>query len=153
MVVHHLPKNNLATGQNQIRTILPDPIFGRGAKNMETRHQWDTSFFISNHNPDAIYVAGNVVFKTLDEGQTWKQISGDLTNDHEDKQVITGTPWLPEYFGQEVYSTIARVAESPLKAGVLWTGSDDGLICLTQNDGKDWQNISIEGLPKYSHVR
>ena len=146
-------KNNIITGQSEVRSILPDPIFGRGAKEMATRHQWDTSFFISEHNPDAIYAAGNVVFKTLDEGQTWTQISGDLTNDYEDKQVVTGTPWLPEYFGQEVYSTIARIAESPIKAGVLWTGSDDGLIHLTQNDGKDWKNVSIEGLPKYSYVR
>ena len=146
-------KINLKTKQNEVRSILPDPIFGRGAKDMPTRHQWDADFFISKHDSDAIYVAGNVVWKTLDEGQTWTQISGDLTNDYKDKQVITGTPWLPEYFGQEVYSTIVRIEESPLKKGMIWTGSDDGLIHLTLNDGKDWQNVTIPGLPKYSYVR
>ncbi len=146
-------KANIKTGQNEFRSILPDPIFGRGAKDMPTRHQWDTSWFISEHDNDAIYVGANVVFKSMDEGQTWTQISDDLTNDYEDKQVITGTPWLPEYFGQEVYSTIARIAESPLKQGMLWTGSDDGLIHLTMNDGKEWKDVTIPGLPRYSHVR
>ncbi|NTS76673.1 hypothetical protein HR060_07300 [Catenovulum sp. SM1970] len=146
-------KANLKTGQAEQRSVLPDPIFGRGAKDMPTRHQWDTSWFISEHNHDAIYVGANVVFKSMDEGQTWTQISDDLTNDYEDKQVITGTPWLPEYFGQEVYSTIARIAESPLKKGMLWTGSDDGLIHLTMDDGKNWKNVTIPGLPKYSHTR
>ena len=139
-------KSNIVTGQSEVRSILPDPMFGRGANEMPTRHQWDTDFFISKHDSNAIYAAGNVVWKSMDEGQTWTQISGDLTNDYEDKQVITGTPWLPEYFGQEVYSTIARIEESPLKKGMIWTGSDDGLIHLTLNDGKDWQNVTIPGL-------
>lgn len=146
-------KVNLTTGQDEIRSVLPDPIFGRGAKDMPTRHQWDTSWFISEHDSDAIYLAANVVYKSMDEGQSWQVISDDLTNDYKDKQVITGTPWLPEYFGQEVYSTIARIAESPLKKGLIWAGSDDGLIHITQNDGKKWQKVTMEGLPKYSHVR
>ncbi|MFD2166379.1 hypothetical protein ACFSJY_08870 [Thalassotalea euphylliae] len=146
-------KHNIKTSQTELRSVLPDPIFGRGAAEMETRHQWDTSWFISEHDHDAIYLGANVVFKSMDEGQTWTQISGDLTNDYEDKQQITGTPWLPEYFGQEVYSTIARIAESPLNKGMIWTGSDDGLIYITQNDGEDWKNVTIPGLPKYSHVR
>ncbi len=146
-------KANIKTGQNEFRSILPDPIFGRGANEMPTRHQWDSSWFISEHDSDTIYAAGNVVFKSKDEGQTWTQISDDLTNDYEDKQVITGTPWLPEYFGQEVYSTIARIAESPLKKGVIWTGSDDGLIHVTLNGGKKWTDVTMKGLPKYSHVR
>jgi photosystem II stability/assembly factor-like uncharacterized protein len=144
---------NLKTGTTEQRHVLPDPIFGRGAKDMSTRHQWDTSWFISEHDSDTFYLAANVVFKTTDEGQTWTEISGDLTNDYEDKQIVTGTPWIPEYFGQEIYSTIARIAESPLKKGMLWTGSDDGLIHVTTNDGKDWNNVTIPGLPKYSHVR
>jgi len=145
-------KNNIKTGQNEVRSIWPEPIFGLNASDMPYRFNWNTPFFISKYDSDTIYSAGNVVFKSTDEGMTWEAISGDLTRDLKDKQVITGTPWLPEYFGQEVYSTIQRLAESPLKQGVIWTGSDDGLIYLTQDEGKTWNNVTIPNLPELAHV-
>jgi len=145
-------KNNIKTGQNEVRSIWPEPIFGLNASDMPYRFNWNTPFFISKYDSDTIYSAGNVVFKSTDEGMTWEAISGDLTRDLKDKQVITGTPWLPEYFGQEVYSTIQRLAESPLKQGVIWTGSDDGLIYLTRDEGKTWNNVTIPNLPKLAHV-
>jgi len=145
-------RNNLKTGQNEVRSIWPEPIFGKHASDMPYRFQWDTPFFISKYDSDTIYSAGNVVFKSTDEGLTWEAISGDLTRDLKDKQVITGTPWLPEYFGQEIYSTIHRMTESPLERGVIWVGSDDGLIHLSQDEGKTWENVTIPGLPEYSDV-
>ena len=145
-------KNNIKTGQNEVRSIWPEPIFGLNASDMPYRFNWNTPFFISKYDSDTIYSAGNVVFKSTDEGMTWEAISGDLTRDLKDKQVITGTPWLPEYFGQEVYSTIQRLAESPLKQGVIWTGSDDGLIYLTRDEGKTWNNVTIPNLPELAHV-
>lgn len=145
--------NNLKTGQNEVRNIWPEPIFGQHAHQMPYRFQWDTGFLISKWDPKTIYSAGNVVFRTRDEGVTWEPISGDLTRNHKDKQVITGTPWLPEYFGQEIYSTINRLAESPVKKGVLWTGSDDGMIYLTTNGGKTWDDRSIPNLPDYAFIR
>ena len=146
-------KNNIKTGQNEQRHVIPDPPFGLDATELEYRVQWDTPFFISKYDHDTIFTAANVVFKSTDEGMTWTPISEDLTNNYQDKQVITGTPWLPEYFGQEIYSTIARMAKSPVKRGVIWTGSDDGLIYLTQDEGKTWNNVTIPNLPKYSHIR
>ncbi len=146
-------KNNLTTGQSEIRSVLPDPIFGRNASDMKYRLNWDTPFFVSKYDHDTIFLGGNVVFKSTDEGMSWTPISKDLTKDHKDQQKITGTPWLPEYFGQEVYSTIARMAESPVKRGIIWTGSDDGLIYLTKDEGKTWNNVTIPGLPEFSHVR
>jgi photosystem II stability/assembly factor-like uncharacterized protein len=146
-------KNNLTTGQSEIRSVLPDPIFGRNASDMKYRLNWDTPFFISKYDHDTIFLGGNVVFKSTDEGMNWTPISEDLTKDHKAQQKITGTPWMPEYFGQEIYSTIARMAESPVKRGIIWTGSDDGLIYLTKNEGKSWSNVTIPGLPEFSHVR
>ena len=146
-------RNNLKTGQNEVRNILPEPIFGQDAHALSYRFQWDTPFLISRYDPDTIYSAGNVVFRSTDEGITWEPISGDLTRDLKDKQVITGTPWLPEYFGQEIYSTINRIAESPLQEGVLWTGSDDGLIYLTTDGGETWENRTIPNLPDYAYIR
>jgi photosystem II stability/assembly factor-like uncharacterized protein len=145
-------RNNLKTGQNEVRSIWPEPIFGRNASDMPYRFNWDTPFFVSKYDSDTIYSAGNVVFKSSDEGLTWEAISDDLTRDLKDKQVITGTPWLPEYFGQEIYSTIHRMAESPVKRGVIWTGSDDGLIFLSRDEGKTWKNVTIPGLPEYADV-
>jgi hypothetical protein len=108
---------------------------------------------LSKFEPGSIYAAGNVVFKTTDEGLNWEPISPDLTNDLQDKQVITGTPWLPEYFGQEIYSTIHRMAESRLEKGVLWTGSDDGVIALTRDGGSTWNRVSPPGQPEFSDVK
>lgn len=146
-------KNNIKTGQSEIRSVLPDPIFGRNASDMKYRINWDTPFFVSKHDHNTIFLGGNVVFKSTDEGMSWIPISKDLTKDLKEKQVITGTPWLPEYFGQEIYSTIARMAESPIQRGIIWTGSDDGLIYLTKDEGKSWKNVTIPNLPEFSYVR
>ena len=145
--------NNLKTGQNEVRNIYPEPLFGRNASDLPYRFQWDSPLVLSKFDPGTIYAAGNVVFKTTDEGLNWEPISPDLTNDLQDKQVITGTPWLPEYFGQEIYSTIHRMAESRLEKGVLWTGSDDGVIALTRDGGSTWNRVSPPGLPEFSDVK
>ena len=146
-------KNNLTTGQSEVRNISPEPIFGQNASDLKFRFQWDSPFIISQHDPNTIYACAQVVFRTRDEGMNWEQISPDLTRNHPDKQVITGTPWLPEYFGQEIYSTITRLAESPLQKGVLWAGSDDGMIHVTMDGGQRWQDRSIPELPDYAYVR
>jgi photosystem II stability/assembly factor-like uncharacterized protein len=145
--------NNLKTGQNEVRNIYPEPLFGRNASDLPYRFQWDSPMVLSKFEPGSIYAAGNVVFKTTDEGLNWEPISPDLTNDLQDKQVITGTPWLPEYFGQEIYSTIHRMAESRLEKGVLWTGSDDGVIALTRDGGSTWNRVSPPGQPEFSDVK
>jgi photosystem II stability/assembly factor-like uncharacterized protein len=146
-------RNNIKTGQNEVRNIWPEPIFGRDASDLPYRFQWDTPFFISKYDSNTIYSAGNVMFRSRDEGLTWEPISEDLTRDLKDQQKITGTPWLPEYFGQEIYSTINRLAESPVKRGVIWAGSDDGLIHLTRDEGETWENVTIPNLPEFAHVR
>ena len=145
-------KNNLKTGQNEVRPILPEPVFGKNAYELKYRFNWDTPFFISPHDSKTIYSAGNVVFKTTDEGMTWEVISEDLTNDLKDRQKIAGTPWLSEYFGQEIHSTIHRIDESPLQQGLIWTGSDDGKIFITKDGGKNWEDVSITDCPEYSQI-
>jgi photosystem II stability/assembly factor-like uncharacterized protein len=145
--------NYIATGQNEVRSVTPSPMFGLNSYDLKYRFNCDLAYFVSPHDPNTIYLGGNVVFKTTDEGLNWQVISPDLTNDIRDRQKITGTPWLSEYFGQEAYSTIKRMTESPLKKGVIWTGSDDGKIYVTKNGGGSWEDISIvEGVPEYSQV-
>jgi len=145
--------NNIATGQNEVRSVWPYPLFGLNAYELKYRFNWDTPYFVSPHDSKTIYLGGNVLFKTTDEGLNWEVISPDLTNDIKERQKITGTPWLSEYFGQEIHSTIKRVAESPVSQGVIWSGSDDGKIFITQDGGGNWEDISIaEGIPEFSQV-
>jgi len=145
--------NNLATGQNEVRSVWPVPLFGLNGYDLKYRFNWDTPYFVSPHDSKTIYLGGNVLFKTTDEGLNWEVISPDLTNDIKERQKITGTPWLSEYFGQEIHSTIKRVIESPLKQGVIWSGSDDGKIYITKDGGGNWEDISIiDGVPEFSQV-
>ena len=145
--------NNLATGQNEVRSVSPKPMFGLNAYDLEYRFNWDTPYLVSPHDSRTIYLGGNVVFKTTNEGLSWEVISPDLTNDIKDRQKIMGTPWLSEYFGQEVYSTIKRLIESPVSKGVIWSGSDDGKIYVTRNGGRNWDDVSIlDGVPEFSQV-
>jgi len=145
--------NNITTGQNEVRSVWPVPLFGLNGYDLKYRFNWDLAYFLSPHDSKTIYLGGNVLFKTTDEGLNWEVISPDLTNDLKDRQKITGTPWLSEYFGQEIYSTIKRCDESPLQQGLIWTGSDDGKIFVTKDGGKNWEDVSItKGIPEYSQV-
>jgi hypothetical protein len=144
--------NNIATGQNEVRSVWPTPLFGLNGYELKYRFNWDLAYFVSPHNPKTIYLGGNVVFKTTDEGLNWEVISGDLTNNIKERQKITGTPWLSEYFGQELYSTIKRMDESPMVEGLIWTGSDDGKIFVTKDGGSSWEDVSITDCPEYSQI-
>jgi len=145
--------NNIETGQNEVRSVWPVPLFGLNGYDLKYRFNWDTPYFVSPHDSKTIYLGGNVVFKTTDEGLNWEVISDDLTNNIKERQKITGTPWLSEYFGQEIYSTIKRLTESPIEQGLIWSGSDDGKIYITKDSGGNWEDITItDDLPEYSQV-
>ncbi len=148
----HFTVNNLITGTSETRSVWPEVLFGTPASDFEYRFNWQAPFFISPHDHDTIYFAGNVVFKTQDEGMTWEQISPDLTHNMTDKMEVAGSDWLPEYFGQEIYSTIHRIAESLHEEGVIWTGSDDGRVHLTRDGGETWNDVTPPDLPELSAV-
>ncbi|TWU03078.1 Xyloglucanase Xgh74A precursor [Symmachiella macrocystis] len=148
----HFTVNNVKTGQTEPRSVWPEILFGTPASEFKYRFNWQAPFLVSPHDPKTIYMAGNVVFRTRDEGMTWEKISDDLTHNMEDKMKVAGAPWLPEYFGQETFSTIHRLVESPHEKGVLWAGSDDGLVHLTRDGGKTWNNVTPPGLPELSGI-
>jgi photosystem II stability/assembly factor-like uncharacterized protein len=144
--------NNLRTGQAETRSLWPETLFGTPASEFKYRFNWQAPFLVSPHDPGTIYMAGNVVFRTRDEGMTWDVISDDLTHNMTDKMKVAGSPWLPEYFGQETFSTIHRLVESPHEKGVLWAGSDDGLLHLTRDGGQTWNNVTPPDLPELSGI-
>ena len=125
----NLTMANLVTGER--RYIAPE------AREGEPRHRfnWNSPFFISAHDPKVIYIAGNSVFEITNRGEKWERISGDLTTKDPDKMETVGS-------NAETYCTVVSLAESGAKKGVLWSGSDDGLIHVTQDDGKTWRNVT-----------
>ena len=148
----HFTVNNLKTGQNETRSVWPEVLFGTPASEFKYRFNWQAPFLISPHDPGTIYMAGNVVFRSRDEGMTWEKISDDLTHNMTDKMKVAGSPWLPEYFGQEIFSTIHRLEESPHEEGVLWAGTDDGRLHLTRDGGKAWVEVTPPDLPELSAI-
>lgn len=148
----HFTVNNVKTGQTETRSVWPEVLFGTPASEFKYRFNWQAPFLVSPHDPGTIYMAGNVVFRTQNEGMTWEVISGDLTHNMTDKMNVAGSPWLPEYFGQEIFSTIHRLEESPHEKGVLWAGSDDGRVHLTRNGGESWEELTPPDLPELSAI-
>jgi photosystem II stability/assembly factor-like uncharacterized protein len=115
-------------------------------KNMKYRFNWNAPIVNSPNDPAIFYHAGNVLFRTNNKGINWEVISPDLTRHDTAKMGQSGVPYTNEGAGGENYATIAYVAESPHEKGVIWTGSDDGLVYLTRDDGKTWNNVTPAGL-------
>jgi photosystem II stability/assembly factor-like uncharacterized protein len=128
--------------------IMAAPIqyLGMDAKDMKYRFNWNAPIIWSQHEPNTFYHAAQVLLKTQDWGQTWTEVSPDLTRNEKEKQGKGGVPYTNEAVGAENYGTIAYVIESPHEAGVIWTGSDDGLVQLTRDNGKTWTNVTPKGL-------
>jgi photosystem II stability/assembly factor-like uncharacterized protein len=128
--------------------IMAAPIqyLARDASDMKYRFNWNAPIIWSKHEPGTFFHAAQVLLQTRDMGQTWEEVSPDLTRNEKAKQGKGGGPFTNEVVGAENYGTISYVMESPHEKGVIWVGSDDGLVHLTRNGGKSWQNVSPAGL-------
>lgn len=124
--------------------IMAGPIqyLAMEPKFMKYRFNWNAPIVFSRHEKDTYYHAAQKLLKTNDNGETWNEISPDLTRNEKDKQGKGGVPLTNEIVGAENYGTISYVAESKLEKGVIWTGSDDGLVHITRDGGKTWQNVT-----------
>jgi len=138
----------------QLRNIAENPELsdGGGAANLRHRFQWTAPILISPHDPNTLYHAGEKLFRTTDGGGHWEAISPDLTRNDKSKQQVSGGPIDKDDSGTEYYDTIFALAESPLQKGVIWAGTDDGLIHVTRDDGKTWTNITPKDLPEWSRI-
>jgi photosystem II stability/assembly factor-like uncharacterized protein len=145
----YLSRLDHKTGENRAVSPWPDNPMGAGADVQKYRFQWNFPIFFSPHNPKRLYTAGNVLFVTEDEGQTWQQISPDLTTNDKSKQGPSGGPITKDNTSVEYYSTIFTATESPLEKDLLWTGSDDGIISVSRDAGKNWSNVTPKGCPKW----
>ena len=145
----YLSRLDHKTGENRAVSPWPDNPMGAGADVLKYRFQWNFPIFFSPHNPKRLYTAGNVLFATENEGATWEQISPDLTTNDKTKQASSGGPITKDNTSVEYYSTIFTAIESPFEKDLLWTGSDDGVISVSRDGGKNWQNVSPAAAPKW----
>ena len=140
------------TGEIKDVSLLPQLTDAVGAAKLEHRFQWTAPLLLSPHDPNLLYHAGERLFETTDQGQHWQTISPDLTRNDKSKQQPSGGPITIDDTGTEYYDTIFAVAESPLQKGLIWAGTDDGLIQITRDGGKNWSNITPKQMPEWSRV-
>jgi photosystem II stability/assembly factor-like uncharacterized protein len=132
--------------------IYPESGSGHGSGDMLYRFQWTAPIHISPHDHNMVYHAANVLFRTNDGGRTWKAISPDLTRDDKNKQRWSGGPITGDNTGVEFYCTVFAVAESPVQKGVIWAGSDDGLVHVTTDAGANWKRVTPGDMPEWTTV-
>lgn len=140
------------SGEFRNVSVYPWNNSGHGAVDARYRFQWTAPIADSPHDPAVLYHGANVLFRSRDQGSTWAAISPDLTRDDKTKQQWSGGPITGDNTGVEIYDTIFSIAESPLKQGLIWVGSDDGLVQLTEDDGAHWRNVSSTDWPAWATV-
>ena len=148
----YLTRYDHRTRQSQNISVWPELASGSGAKDQKYRFQWTCPIMLSPHDPNTLYITGNYVFRTTDEGHSWQIISPDLTRNDPTTLEASGGPITKDNTGAEYYATIFAFAESPLERGLFWAGSDDGLVHISRNNGETWQNVTPKALPEWSLI-
>jgi len=143
---------DVRTGQTREILAYPQNQMAQKVSDLRYRFQWDAPIRISPHDPDVLYHTSNRVHRSRDGGQSWEVISPDLTTNDSEHQGYAGGPITHDGTGVEVYGTVFAFEESPLEAGVLWAGSDDGLIHVSRDDGATWADVTPRGFPEGATV-
>ena len=148
----YLTRVNHRTQETRNVHVWPDNPMGHGAGDGKYRFQWNFPIFFSKHDSKVLYTAGNVLFKTTNGGDSWKRISGDLTRNDSSKLGSSGGPITQDNTSVEYYCTIFAACESAIEKDVLWAGSDDGLLHVTRDGGKEWVNVTPPELPEWAQI-
>ena len=143
---------NKGTGQEKQYYVGAQNMYGHNPKDLKFRFQRVSPIHISPHDENVIYHGSQFLHKTIDGGISWEIISPDLTEFDKSKQVISGSPITRDITGEEFYSTIYSVRESILQKDLIWVGSNDGLVHLTVDGGKNWKNVTPKNLLKGGRV-
>ena len=138
--------------QTQDISAYPVDNSGHPAAELAHRFNWTSPLMLSPFNPDTLYAASEAVWKTTDHGMSWHTISPDLTRNDKSKQQASGGPLTKDITSVEYYDTVFALAESPRKRGMLWAGTDDGLVQLTQDDGAHWSQVAPHDLKPWSTI-
>jgi photosystem II stability/assembly factor-like uncharacterized protein len=138
--------------QEQDISSWPLNPMGSGAADLKHRFQWTAPIMMSANDPNAVYHGGEEVFKTTDGGMNWTEISGDLTRNDKSKQKSSGGPLTQDNTSVEYYDTVFALAESPIEKGLIWAGSDDGLVHVTRDGGQHWSDVTSKEFGEWSLV-
>lgn len=141
-----------STGTEQSYYVGASNMYGHNPRDLKFRFQRVSPIHVSPHDPKVIYHTSQYVHKSTDEGRSWAVISPDLTAFEEDKQVISGAPITRDITGEEFYSTIYAIRESPVQEGVIWVGANDGPVHITVDGGRNWKEVTPKNLPKGGRV-
>ena len=147
-----LTRMDHATDQTRAINVWPDNPMGHGAVDSKYRFQWNYPILFSAHDPKKLFTGSNHLHMSTNEGQSWTTISPDLTRNDPKTQQSSGGPLTQDNTSVEYYGTVFAIAESPAEAGVIWTGSDDGLVHVTRDEGKTWTKVTPPGLPEWSQI-
>jgi photosystem II stability/assembly factor-like uncharacterized protein len=133
-------------------SVQPLDVSGRGAAELAHRFQWTSPLIAPKSEPGVLYVGGEAVWRSADEGKTWTAISGDLTRNDKTRQQPSGGPIQLDITSVEYYDTVFVLAASPVARGTLWAGTDDGLVWVTRDTGKAWSKVTPPGMPEWGTV-
>lgn len=147
-----LERLNHQTKESRSINAWPDNPMGHGAEGAKYRFQWNFPLFFSPHNPKKLYAASQHLHVTYNEGQSWELLSPDLTRNDPTKLGPSGGPITKDNTGVEYYATIFAAMESPYEENVIMVGSDDGLVHITKDGGKNWENVTPPMMPEWSMV-
>ncbi len=139
--------------QIRLVNVWPEVHDGIGPLHLKVRFPWTYPILFSPHDSGVLYTAGNMVFRSTDQGHSWTPISPDLTRNDPTKLAASGGPITKDTSGAEHYCTIATLRECPLEPAVLWAGSDDGLVHVSRDGGDSWAHVTPPDLPEWSYVR
>ncbi|MCI0445976.1 glycosyl hydrolase, partial [bacterium] len=143
---------NVKTGEIKNVMAYPQMEIGLAARDLRYRFNWNGPLRVSMHNPKELYFASQFIHRSTDEGHSWQVISPDLSRNDKSKQNYAGEPITYENTGIEVYGNVLAFEESPVQAGVFWAGSDDGLVHVTDDNGKTWRNVTPSAMPEWGSV-
>ncbi|MEO5589559.1 MAG: glycosyl hydrolase [Gemmatimonadaceae bacterium] len=147
-----LTRHDQSTGFDRNINPWPDNPMGHDGGDAKYRFQWTFPIVISPHDPKTLYVGSSVVFRSKNDGQSFEPISPDLTRNDPRTLGASGGPITKDQTSVEYYATVFTIAESPVTAGVIWAGSDDGLVHVTRDNGKTWKNVTPLGIPEWSRI-
>lgn len=145
----YLERLNHRTGKSRNINAWPDNPMGHGAIDLTQRFQWTFPIVFSPHDPNLLYTCSQHVWKSTNQGETWTKISPDLSRNDPRTMGPSGGPITKDNTSVEYYGTVFTLAESPRRIGLLWAGSDDGLVHVSKDAGASWENVTPKDMPAW----
>jgi len=147
-----LTRFDYRTGQERVVNVWPENPMGHSSSEIRERFQWTFPIAFSHHDPNVLYVSSQHVWKSTNEGQSWERISPDLTRHDPTTMGASGGPITKDQTGVETYAEVFALAPDYHDANVIWAGSDDGLVHVTRDGGRTWQNITPKDAPPFVRI-